>query len=281
MNRGNLKDTHKRVKDGVPGDHAYVARMGEVYMFIEAKLSCDLDFFTDPPDIPDDETAGHRVSPLGQSTQYAHIVQTRQFRTCVYSISVAGSTARLLRWDRSGVIVTESFDYKSNPEILVGFVWRFSRATNEQRGFDCSAITVGSEAEREKFVDAIRGHLKEQLPGLGTEDAEREFARHHWPGAIKTLTIGSGAETHSILVSRPMFTSKGATGRVTIGYWGVESESGDVVFVKDVWLADVSGVEAEGAILERLSEAGVRNIPGLVCHGDVLHERKISCLRFM
>ena len=78
-----------------------------------------------------------------------------------------------------------------------------------------------------------------------------------------------------------MFTSKGATGRSTIGYWGVESNSGDVVFVKDVWLTDVSGVEAEGAILERLSEAGVRNVPVLVCHGDVLHERKTSCLRFV
>ena len=234
-NRGNLKDIHKPVEGGTPGEYIYTAHMGEVYMFVDVMTSAGLDSFTDPPDgdIPpayrftvdvedkfiDDEDLddeGARVLALGRSTRYAHLIQTRQFRTCVYSISVAGTTARPLRWDRSGVIVTESFDYKSEPEILVGFVWRFSKATNEQRGFDPSAVAATSEEERRQFVDSIKKHVGEQLPGLGAKETEVEVGRHLWPGAITRLTVGTGAEAHDILVSRPMFTSRGATGRSTI-----------------------------------------------------------------
>jgi len=112
-NKGNLKDTHKPVKGDAPGEYVYTAHMGEVYMFVEVKTSGDLDPFTDPPGddtppeyrftidteqhYPSDSIARYRVSALGQNAHYAHIVQTRQFRTCVYSISVAGTTARLLR----------------------------------------------------------------------------------------------------------------------------------------------------------------------------------------
>ena len=291
-NKGNLEDSHEPVEGGTPGECVYTACMGQVYMFIEVKIFDDLDFFTDPPDgdappeyrfttdtsrtYPGDRKARYRVSALGQNARYAHVVQTRQFRTCVYSISVTGATARLLRWDRSGVIVTESFNYKTNPEILVGFVLRFSKATNEQRGFDGSAVAVDSEADRKMFVDAIKGHVEEQLPGLDTEDIEEEVDRHVWPGAVTCLIAGAGAEAHNILVSRPMFTTKGPTGRSTRGYWGVDRESDEVVFVKDVWRTDVLGMETEGVISEELIVAGVRNIPGLVCHGYVVHEGKVA-----
>jgi len=220
---------------------------------------------------------------LGQSAHYAHIVQTCQFRTCVYSVSITGTVACLLRWDRSGVIVTRPFDYKINPEFLVGFVWRFSRVTDKQRGFDCSAVAVDSEEERKQFADVIRIHAKEQLLGMSTKGIEDEISRHYWPGAITRLTVGTGKEAYKILVSRPMFTSKGVTGRSTRGYWGVECGSQEVVFVKDVWRTEVPEVEAEGAILKGLLAAGVRNIPGFVCHGDVLHKGRalfLVCVYF-
>lgn len=126
--------------------------MGEILTFIEVKASSDLDPFTDPPDgdtppgyrftigtskeYREDKVARNSVSALGQSTRYTHIIQTRHFRTHVYSISVAGAPARLLRWDRPGVIVTESFNYKSNPKVLIDFVWRFSKVTDEAHDHD-------------------------------------------------------------------------------------------------------------------------------------------------
>lgn len=281
MNKGHLKDTHKRLGGSHSKEYIYVARMGEVYMFIEVKGSDNLDFFTDPPDgnvsdgykftvdtkskAPNDREGQSRLSALGQSTRYAHAVLTRQFRTCVYSVSVAGTTARLLRWDRSGLIVTKSFDYKENPSYLASFIWRFSKSTNERRGWDLSAKPVDSESERSQFTAAIKRNVQEQMPGLDDETAQKEADRHYWPGAIRRLTIGA----HTFLVSRPIFTSKCLTGRSTTGYWGVDCKSGEVVFVKDIWRTGAQGAETEGAILEELLQAGVRNIPELVCHGYV------------
>ena len=285
-NKGNLKDVHKPAGGGIPGEYVYTAYMGEVHVFVDVKTSDNLDPFTDPPngDIPREyrftvdtkekhlEDDDPRVLALGRSTRYAHVVQTRQFRTCVYSISITGTTARLLRWDRSGVIVTESFNYKSEPEVLVGFVWRFSKATKEQCGFDSSAIAATSEKERLQFVNAIKKHVEEQLPGLSAEEVWEEVDKHSRPGAITRLTVGTGAEARDVLVSQPMFTSRGATGRSTAGFWGVERESGEVVFVKDVWRTNIPEADTEGATLKELLEAGVRNIPAPVCYGDVVPE---------
>ena len=292
-NKGNLKDVHKRAKGDAPGEYVYAAYMGEVHMFVDVKTSDDLDPFTDPPDgdIPPEyrftvntrkkyrdyeelDDKGARVLALGRSARYAHVVQTRQFRTCIYSIFVAGTTARLLRWDRSGVIVTESFNYKSKPGILAGFVWLVSKATPEQRGFDPSAIATNSKAERLRFLNAIRKHVEEQLPGLSAKQIKEEVNKHYSPGAVMHLTVGTGDEAYGVLVSRPMFTSHRTTGQSTIGYWGVDCESGDgeVVFIKDIWRKHTPEVETEGVLLKGLLDKEVRNIPELVCHGDVIYK---------
>ena len=92
------------------------------------------------------------------------------------------------------------------------------------------------------------------------------------------MTIGDGAGAHTFWVSRPVFTSKGPVGRSTTGYWGVDCKSGEVVFVKDVWRTSVPGVETEGVVLEGLLRVGVRNIPELVCHGDVVRGGMIISL---
>ena len=162
-------------------------------------------------------------------------------------------------------------------KILVGFFWQPSMVMDEQCDFNCSAIT---KDEQEIFVTVIKNHVKEQFPGLSTGDAKKESARHHWPDDITYLTV-SGAEVYNILVSWPMFASESANGQLTRGYWGVDMKYGEVMFIKDIWLTDVSGVEVEGSILESLSAVGVWNVPKLVCHRDVLDGGKTSYLQFM
>jgi len=114
-NRGNLKDICEQDKNGGPGDYTYIACMGEVYMFIKVKASQDMDPFSDLPcgnilpkycfmintskEYQHDEKVRHKVSALGQSIHYAHIIQTRQFCTCIYLIFITGTTTHLLCWD--------------------------------------------------------------------------------------------------------------------------------------------------------------------------------------
>ena len=269
---------HKPVKEDGSGAYTYVAHMGLVQLFIEVKKGVDQDIFTDPLEYPppsdyrftvdtsgEDEKLSYRISALGQNAHYAHMVQTRQFRTCVFSLTISGSTARMMRWDRSGVLVTEAFDYKANPQTLIEFVWRFIKAKPAQQGFDPTAVAVDSEEDRDSFLVAIRSHVQLQLDlDPTTNEFNDEVSRHYYPGAITRLTIGS----HDIWVSRPLWLSHAIVGRCTAGYWGVRSDTKEVVFVKDVWRTNVKDVELEGDILKGLQEKGVEHIPTVLSHGD-------------
>jgi hypothetical protein len=79
---------------------------------------------------------------LGQITSYAAVQLSAQFRTHIYSILIVRNTARILRWDRSGTIVTEAFDYDQSP-YLVEFFLRYSAAPAAMRGKDETVLTPG------------------------------------------------------------------------------------------------------------------------------------------
>ncbi|KAF9644190.1 hypothetical protein BDM02DRAFT_3122282, partial [Thelephora ganbajun] len=282
-NRGNIMNF--KCKNHSSDDmSSYVAHMGLVYLFIEVRKDPDQDIFTDPPkELPpsdrsstidtwsENENDGYRVSALGQNAHYAHLIQTRQFRTCVFSLTVSGSTARIMCWDRSGVLVTEAFDYKANPQTLVDFVWRFVRANPAQQGFDTKVRAVDSQGDRHSFLAAITSHVQLQLdldPETDEKELKCEVDRHFDPGAIARLTIGN----RDVWVSRPLWVSRTVVGRCTVGYWGVLCDTKDVVFVKDVWRTNFKDVDPEGDILRDLEEKGVEHIPTVVCHGDVTTE---------
>jgi len=275
---------NKLKKDHGGDGSSYVAHMGLVHLFIEVKKGADQDIFIDPPKGPlppgyrftvdtwsKEENLRPRISALGQNAQYAHIIQTRQFRTSVFSLTISGRTARMMYWDRSGVLVTEAFDYKTKPRTLIDFVWRFVHAKPPQRGFDPTAVAVDCNADRDSFLTAIRSHVQLQLdldPKTDEEELRHEVKKHYYPGVITRLTIAD----YDVWVSRPSWLSPAIVGRCTTGYWGVRCDTKDVVFVKDVWRKNVKGVELEGDILRELQSKEVGNIPTVLCHGDVTHK---------
>jgi hypothetical protein len=283
-NRGNIMDFHKHEKSFGDDAFSYVANMGLVYLFIEVKKGADQDIFIDPPQgpLPPDyrftvdtwsrnEKLKDRVSALGQNAHYAYVVQTRQFRTHVFSLTISGRTIRIMRWDRSGVLVTEAFDYKADPGLLVEFLWRFMWATRDRMGFDLTAAPVDSGTDSNSFREAIRSNVQLQLaldPQTDKEELDREVNRHFYQGAITRLAIGD----YDVWVSRPLWVSSTIVGRCTAGYWAVRCDTGAVVFVKDIWRTDVSDVELEGDILKGLEEKGVRYIPTVFHHGDVIYK---------
>ena len=217
-NRGHIMNFCKREERFGDDAFSYVAYMGSVHLFIEVKKGADQDIFTDPPEGPkpddykftvdtymwdDSENLRSRTLALGQNAHYAHTIQTRQFRTCVFSLSISGSKARILRWERSGVLVTEAFDYKADPQILVDFVWRFVRAKDYQQGFDLTAVAVDSKEDCDSFRETISPHVQLQL-GVDHETDEKELLeeidKHCYPRSLTRLTIGGS----NVWVSRPL-----------------------------------------------------------------------------
>lgn len=260
----------------------------EIFININPDPSCD--FFIDPPadadrqarkahefvrqfDIEDDDLSYEVEKDFGLHIAFAMEVFARQHRLAVFSIGMAGSFARLFRWDRAGCVVTEAFDIRQHPELLLEFIWRFSQFSHTERGFD---LTVASATPQEemRFRDAVKAHVRMQLKVEGKE-LDRAVRAHYQPGHVTAVHVYSRppagtmvvVEGRRYIVSRPVVSPLYLEGRGTRRYWALCCETGRVVFLKDTWRSD-STSEVEGDILERLNVLGIRNVPSLEMHGD-------------
>jgi hypothetical protein len=72
------------------------------------------------------------------ATQVAEIF-LRQHRTHVFSLYVYRRFARILRWDRAGIIVTEPINVVTEPQKLLTFIYRYAKLSREAQGYDTSA----------------------------------------------------------------------------------------------------------------------------------------------
>ncbi|KAJ2981455.1 hypothetical protein NUW54_g10874 [Trametes sanguinea] len=269
------------------------AELGYAELFIEVKPDVSLDYFVDPPLAADAEhSASHdflakhedkrtrlRVDrSFGQHIAYVTEIFARQQRVCLYSVSMAGSFARLCRWDRSGLIITRSFDIRVHLELLCEFLARFAYGSSSARGHD-TTVNKASSKEEETFRDAITKCVQQQLCVDGDELA-KAIREHYSPGRVSVVQVhcadlnkGQRAvASERYLISRPVTSPLSAVGRGTRGYWAVRADTGRVVFLKDTWRVPV---EQEGCVIARLNTLGVRNVPVALAHGDIYFEAPI------
>lgn len=265
------------------------ANLGYAHMFIEVKGHDREDYFDDPvknshpTDRPshsfirrfDAKTPSSELAreDLGQIVAYATEALAKQHRVAYYSVSVRGIKARLMRWDRSGAIATEEFDLHKNSRFLCEFLWRYSKGTAYERGFD-DTVTRASVADEQVFVRVIRDHVR--LQGGHTEETEKfrkAVDMHYVPGQVYIVRVFSAGQEdypHEYLVSRPVVSPRSLTAPATRGYWAVARDSKTIAFLKDVWRYEDDFPCQEGDILQKLENAKVASIPRLSCHGYVL-----------
>lgn len=239
-----------------------------VEMFIEFKWDKEDSPFDDVKDKPypdnddkssndaDTSTSGKRFfirnfkrarDTLGQITSYASAQLSAQFRTHIFSVLIVCNTARLLRWDRTGTIVTDAFKYNESP-FLAEFFSRYSNASDARRGKDESVSKPSSEEEttarRLLPYDVNVPLVKLSIPDL---DGPRYFITSTPEAAIYT-----------------------PAGRATRGFMAHDISENKLVFVKDSWRIDMPDIQAEGMVYKALTEANVRNVPHCVASGDIL-----------
>lgn len=257
----------------------YSANLGRAELFMEVKRIRQQDFFCDPAPGADvsqhsfilDHIRGqkaieHATEAFGQNVAYATEACSRQHRLFYFSVCLSGCFARLIRWDRAGAIATRAFDIRRTPQPLCEFLWRFSHATNEMRGYD-PTVEWATKSEETRFAAALRVKLAHELED--DERVETALSEHYQPGAVAAIRVfGSDNAVERVLVSRPVKAPLSMASRATRGYWAVTADD-DVVFLKDTWRYYVDGLEQEGKILARLLKLGVRNIPEMGLHGDV------------
>lgn len=214
----------------------------------EVKRSSNDDVFEDGNTIGAlDKLTGGGASNKGQLVTYYKEQASRQHRTFIFQIFVFGSYARLLRWDRSGAVVTRKFNYKEQPELLAGFLWRYSQLSRPDRGWDPSATLAEA-----KNVDLFKTSLKKLLQGNGpatsSSGASKTIARL-LTAANARKTLEGDYPTHAIhlspsknwdfhttlIVGRPIYEPLSPFGRATRGYLAYDRDHKEFRFLKDIW----------------------------------------------
>ncbi|RPD54657.1 hypothetical protein L226DRAFT_90085 [Lentinus tigrinus ALCF2SS1-7] len=211
---------------------------------------------------------------FAQHIAFAGEVFARQHRVFLFTVSIFGYLARILRWDRSGCILTESFDIREQPEHLCEFLWRFSQTAHAGRGHDMT-VEVAHADEEALFRTLISTEVRLQLDVDG-EELDQALRYHYEPGRVTAIHVlqsnPEGDETsRRFIVSRPVISSLSLTGRGTRGFWAVDTTDHSVVFLKDTWRSH-STTGKEGDVLHRLNAANVQNVPTALTHGDVLYD---------
>ncbi|KAI9444193.1 hypothetical protein H4582DRAFT_1069617 [Lactarius indigo] len=197
----------------------------------------------------------YRVS--GQLIAYTSAIHRSQFRVFSFSVVLFGNTGRLLRWDRSGVIYTASFDWTTQPDTLFEFLWRLNFLSDVKRGYDTTVTSVGGD-EAEEALSKLRTY--QGLENVAKEDLHKFLVRDDRTpnGQIKYYIAPSA-----------MWDSEALFGRSTFGYIAYDPETRNLVYLKDFWRTDRDGIEKEGDVYRELHDAQVTNIAKLGLAGDV------------
>ena len=201
-------------------------------------------------------TSSARRESRGQIVEYASEIFRRQHRLFVFVISICGNYARFLRFDRSGAIVSERFDYCAHPECMGDFLFRLfgPDATPVTRGHD-PTVTAATSEEAAMFGKL---HETEQFSPL-ERTSLRLAAVPGWPIHRMTITSpwspteGTGTDTipyaravrdtdppesRNFLVGHPMFSSRSMVSRGTKVFVAYDLKEKIPVVIKDAWRHD-------------------------------------------
>ncbi|KAI0324169.1 hypothetical protein GY45DRAFT_1263369 [Cubamyces sp. BRFM 1775] len=279
-------ENHRHVEDADPASRV---ELGYTEFIVQVTPDSSLDYFIDPDADADDRTlAAHNfVRQFSDENRYKEVVRAyglhisfateifaRQQRSFLFTVAIAGSLARFFRWDRSGCIVSRAFDIRDSPDMLAEFLWRYSKLTDAERGFDLT-VRVASPKEEELFQSVIKEYVHQQLSATD-EELEKAVSLHYQPGHVSSIPVycDAASTSHSpeepsqhFLVSRPIISPLIMDGRSTRGYWCVNASTGQVGFLKDTWRT-YAQKGSEGDTLQHLNRLGVRNVPLLATHGD-------------
>ncbi len=277
--------------------------MGYAALFIEVKRQPSFDPFTDPPLGVDrswwtfllnlEAVAATKQKEVkecfGQNVTYAAEILARQHRQFLYSISLCGPVARLIRWDRAGALCTNAFNIRDSPEHLCEFLWCFAAASDKKRGYDLN-VEMAHPYEQFLFQSAIRHHLASQTRDIPStpEDSDAawrclepiHFLEPHV--TIIRIPLRNSNAVQRLLVSRPFVYPLAPFGSGTRTYWAVDvtapQNTSKVVLLKDTWREDPSSSgRSEGEVIEHLTNLGVENVPKVLSYEDVVQrDEKMS-----
>ncbi|VDC00968.1 unnamed protein product [Peniophora sp. CBMAI 1063] len=217
------------------------------------------------------------IRARGQLAHYALQHFQHQERSHVWSLVFIGLEARLLRFDHSGVLVSERFDWTTG-STLTEILWRLDRSFDCDAGLDEGVDTsvVPLQKDDSENVEGARAAFaveKEQIPYPLTDETPLRKV-YVWDDSTVTAP-GDIPQKRALIAAPAHHHSNSPVGRFTMCYPAYDLESESVCWVKEAWRLDEPGFEKESetyATLAKLNGMG-RHIPEILCAGDVRDEK--------
>jgi hypothetical protein len=232
-------------------------------LMVEAKFIQQDDPFEEEPTAEGFLSNNDRArQTLGQVTSYATAHLAAQFRTHAFSILLFRETARIMRWDRSGVIVSERIPL-DEPQ-LTEFFWRFSNASPTERGHDPTVTPFEFTTKLTKTFLFEQLQFAADLGDVKVQDVN--FFEVLLPREKKRYVIGKATYLGvSSLASRATRSFKA---------WCLTTKT--PVFLKDTWRVLSGSLSPEHEIYKKLANANVQHIATVLDHSDVLDHRTLT-----
>ncbi|KAI0645226.1 hypothetical protein C8Q79DRAFT_1055305 [Trametes meyenii] len=275
----SFESSEKRVCGGLYATNSqHIATDRPDWSIVELTVECKRGDTQDDPFSDDERSIFYPMSiprreNLEQILSYSNLIFERQQRTHHFTVMVCGTYARLVRWDRSGAVFSERFNYKTEPHKLGRFFWRFSRMSPDARGHDGTATRVLPGSADYEVMTARQSQV---LPiGDHARRLFKDSLKEDWPWWRLEVVDENGS--HQFLVGCPNFVAPGVIGRGTRGYVALDVTDPDpakyvFVYLKDCWRVVHERSEREGSILGYLNERGVKRIPTRHCDGDMVSQ---------
>ncbi|RPD54518.1 hypothetical protein L226DRAFT_575695 [Lentinus tigrinus ALCF2SS1-7] len=239
-----------------------------------------------------------KASPLhkGQLSGCANDVFNGQHRLFFFMIAVVNDCACLVRFDRSGVAMTPSFNYLEEPDVIGNFLFRLSRLDRGGRGYDGTVEAASPEEER-LFRDLHEQYHPRSAVATGLRDAATTGWRVYKVAVDAPFSTdrtpvrrSSPLARHELLIGKPASVNRGSlVGRGTRGFVAYDLTSQQVVFLKDSWRPDSEDIRSEFENYMLITESkemaeskktyGELHIPTVLGGGDVKHNDVIQRTR--
>ena len=239
---------------------------------IEFKFKTDADPFLDNfkyPTRPFERNSDRGRKTRGQLAKYADGQFSQQHRCFLWQAIVFGNLARIIRWDHSGALVSEAFDYVRT-HYLAEFLWLYFHMTPEQQGWDGSVRLVQDVAQKSLLYDAIKVASTDERLRKSSNLAFTEISLdQHFPIQTVTVTDDLTHEARHYLVGSAYETIHGPIGSATRWFIAYDCNNGQLKILKDFWSFNAPDVLREIDVHSLLKRGAVNHVHTLNCGGDV------------
>jgi Fungal protein kinase len=176
-----------------------------------------------------------------QFLAYATALHHSQFRVFSFGVFLFGEKGRLLRWDRSGVVYTEAFQWKTQPDTLCEFFWRLNFLSPVDRGYDTTVTRVMDDDDEAKAA----------LSNLRTYEGWKKGENLETANLYRILVHDdrtTDGQLRSYITPGAIWDTNALFGRCTFGYIAYDVATSKLVYLKDFWRTDLPGIQKEGDV---------------------------------